>query len=140
MLYLQYGHILLQCYTTAPSAVWVQFRSAPTLQLAKKPIGLALDTRIRNLFGEHGLYSWYISCDMAGLGLALQTAIERIGEANLQPLHATLVARQILGFGKMGLKLHDEVCRVFPSYPASPARKELADFPTADVDTPRGDG
>src|SRR6218665_1650864 len=125
MLYLQYGHKLPQCYTTAPRVVWVQFRIAPPLQLAKKPIGLALDTRIRNLF-----------CDMPGLGLALQTAIERIGEANLQPLHATLVARQILGFGKMGLKLHDEVCRVFPSYPASPARKELADFPTADVDTP----
>src|SRR6218665_1998738 len=67
MLYLQYGHKLPQCYTTAPRVVWVQFRIAPPLQLAKKPIGLALDTRIRNLFGEHGLYSWYFSCcDRAG--------------------------------------------------------------------------
>jgi polysaccharide pyruvyl transferase WcaK-like protein len=99
-----------------------------SLNRGVKTIGLAVDTRIRNLFSEHGLAPWFFACDMPELGPALQAAIQRIGRAQLQPTYAALVAKQIVGFGNMGMRLHDEVCRVYPSFPASPLARDWRAF------------
>lgn len=91
-------------------------------------IGIALDERIRNLFTENGLRDWFFACDDARLTDALIGAVDASAGADLRAACDGLVARQIQAMGSMGLRLHDEVVRVFPDFPPSPLPRQWRAF------------
>lgn len=93
-----------------------------------KTIGIALDERIRNLFTEHGMASWFFRCDDEHLGERLVDAVDRIRAADLTATYSRLVCSQIERLGEMGMMLHDEVCRVYPDFPQSPLPRQWKCF------------
>jgi polysaccharide pyruvyl transferase WcaK-like protein len=99
-----------------------------SLNTRVKTIGIALDERIRNLFTENGMAEWFFRCDDEHLGEHLIDAVNRIRETDLDAVYTRLVQSQIERVGKMGMMIHDEVCRVYPDFPQSPLPRYWKSF------------
>lgn len=105
---------------TATTVTTSRFHAAVLAMAAGvRTVGIALDERIRNLFAENGLGAWFVRCDTPDLAQELVTRLDRITTAPLQATYDALLASQVRAIGDMGLRLHDEALRTFPSMPAA---------------------
>lgn len=99
-----------------------------SLNAGVRTIGIALDERIRNLYTENGLQRWFVHCSAEDLAGRLVAAVDAIADTQLQPAYDALVARQLRQMGAMGLRLHDEVVRVYPDFPPAPLPRRWRAF------------
>lgn len=95
-----------------------------SLNAGVRTIGIALDERIRNLFSEAGLEEWFVSCDDRCLGEKLTARASALRYADVGGLYAALMREQIEMIGLMGVRLHDEVVRVYPDFPEAPLKRD----------------
>ena len=91
-----------------------------SLNAQVKTIGIALDERIRNLYTENAMESYFFRSDSDALGERLVDAIDRIRDADMQDIYAELIRTQVRRFGTMGLELHDAALRICPGMQPSP--------------------
>jgi polysaccharide pyruvyl transferase WcaK-like protein len=110
---------------SASMVVTSRFHAAVlSLNACVRTVGIALDERIRNLFSEAGLEEWFVRCDAEELGDALVQRTRALRCADMTGRYEALVRSQIEMIGHMGMRLHDEIVRVYGDFPPAPLARD----------------